>query len=97
MIRSASAEAENENQRATEAVCETHCPPQIASITKMNAKADVSSTLPGRRVRKYTPMSSAIGIVIAMVNVPHGLALSAFTTTSAHTASKITMMLITAI
>ena len=84
------------NQVATDGVCETHCPPQIASITSTKPRAEVSSTLPGRRVRKYTPISSAMGIVIAMVNVPHGLALSAFTTTSAQTASKITMMLITA-
>ena len=47
-------------------------------------------------MRRYTPINSAIGMVIAMVNVPHGLPFSAFTTTSAHTASRITMMLSTA-
>ena len=37
-------------------------------------------------------MSSAIGIVQAIVNKPHGDALSAFTSTSATTASRMTMM-----
>ena len=37
-------------------------------------------------------MSRAIGIVQAIVNNPHGDALSAFTTTSATTASRMTMM-----
>ena len=42
------------------------------------------------------PISTAIGIVIAMVNVPHGLDFRAFTTTSATTPSKITRIAITA-
>ena len=37
-------------------------------------------------------MNRAIGIVIAMENTPHGLSASAPTTTSASTASRITMM-----
>ncbi len=52
--------------------------------------------MPGRIRRRYKPISSAIGIVIAMVNVPHGLFFSAFTTISAHTASKMMMIPITA-
>ena len=37
-------------------------------------------------------MNTAIGIVAAMVNVPHGLPDSAFTTTSATTASRMIMI-----
>ena len=37
-------------------------------------------------------MNSAIGIVIAMLNVPHGEFASALTTTSARTASRMTMI-----
>ena len=38
-------------------------------------------------------MNSAIGMVAAMVKVPQGLPFSAFTTTSATTASRMTMMM----
>ncbi len=37
-------------------------------------------------------MNSAIGMVAAIVKVPHGLPFSAFTTTSATTASRMIMM-----
>ena len=37
-------------------------------------------------------MSTAIGIVAAMVNRPHGLSASALTTTSASTASRMIMI-----
>ena len=37
-------------------------------------------------------MKMAIGMVAAIVNVPHGLPFSAFTTTSATTASRMTMI-----
>ena len=37
-------------------------------------------------------MNTAIGIVAAIVNVPHGLSLSALTTTSATTASRMIMI-----
>ena len=40
-------------------------------------------------------MKSAIGMVAAIVNVPQALPFSAFTTTSATTASRITMMIST--
>ena len=40
----------------------------------------------------YTPINSAIGIVAAMVNSPHGLAVSAFTTTRLRTARMMIMM-----
>ena len=42
-------------------------------------------------------MKNAIGIVIASENVPHGDAASAFTTTSASTASRMIMIENTAI
>ena len=42
-------------------------------------------------------MKNAIGIVIARLNVPHGEFASALTTTSASTASRITMIASTAI
>ncbi len=51
-----------------------------------------SATLPGRSCRIQTPMSSAIGIVAAIVNRPHGLSRSALTTTSASTASRMIMI-----
>ena len=37
-------------------------------------------------------MNIAMGMVAATVNTPHGLSASAFTTTSASTASRMTMM-----
>ena len=40
-------------------------------------------------------MKSAIGIVIEIENTPHGLSESALTTTSASTASRMTMMIST--
>ena len=46
----------------------------------------------GRTPFMYQPISIAIGIVAPTVNVPHGLCRSAFTTTSARTAIRITMM-----
>ena len=39
-----------------------------------------------------TPITNASGIVAAMVNSPHGLSASAFTTTSPNTARMITMI-----
>ena len=51
-----------------------------------------SSTRPGRIQRRYTPISSAIGMVRPIVTTPHGLAASAFTTTSASTAMSTIMM-----
>ena len=39
-----------------------------------------------------SPIATAIGIVAAIVNSPHGLSASAFTTTSPSTASRIVMI-----
>ena len=54
--------------------------------------SETSRTRPGRRKRKYTPISRAIGMVIASEKAPHGDAASALTTTRARTASSITMI-----
>ncbi len=96
MIITAKAGAVKVNHTDQVAWCDTACPPRIASSTSTKPISDTSSTLPGRRKRRYSPMNTAIGIVIAMVNVPQGLALSAFTTISAATPSRMMMMLITA-
>ena len=95
MIAIASPAALNVKYLVTEGVCDAHCPPQIAASTRTNPMADVSSTRPGRRRRKYIPIRNAIGIVIAIVNVPHGLCFNALTTISAQTASRMTRMEIT--
>ncbi len=55
-------------------------------------RIEPSSTLPTRTNRKYPPRNIAIGTVAPTVNTPHGLSASALTTTSASTASKMTMM-----
>ena len=69
----------------------------MLAITRTKPMMEHSSTLPGRQYRRYRPIMIAIGIVAAIVNVPHGLPLSAFTTTSATTASRITMIIRTVI
>src|SRR5262249_29439350 len=67
-----------------------------ASISSTTPTAVASSVLPGRQTFIQNPISTAIGMVQAIVNTPHGLSLSAFTTTRASTASRITMMASTA-
>ena len=67
-------------------------PIQIDASNSTSPITDTSMIRPGRSQRRYTPINSAMGIVIATVNVPHGLIASAFTTTSPNTASKITMI-----
>ena len=57
---------------------------------------EASTTLPGRRNRRYTPSSSAIGRVMEIVKVAQGEALSAFTTTRAMTPRRMMMMASTA-
>ena len=54
--------------------------------------AVASIVRPGRHTFIQKPMSSAIGMVQAMVNIPHGLSRRALTTTSASTASRMIMM-----
>ena len=71
----------------------THPPPTTASSSSTRPMSEASSTFPGRHHRMYAPMSMAMGMVAAMVNVPHGLSAKARTTTRPMTASKITMMM----
>ena len=59
--------------------------------------SETSSTRPGLRNRRYTPMRMAMGMVIASEKEPHGDSASARTTTSASTASSMTMIESTAI
>ena len=54
--------------------------------------AVASSTRPGRTNRIQMPITIAIGIVRPSVTVPHGLARSALTTTSASTAIRMIMI-----
>ena len=54
-----------------------------------NAVTQLTFTFPQR---KPAPITSAIGIVIAMVKTPQGLFASAWTTTSASTASRMIMI-----
>ena len=67
-------------------------PRKIDSSSSTTPTADASATCPGRMTRKYRPISSAIGIVAAIVKRPQGLAVSAFTTTSASTARMMIMI-----
>src|SRR5438874_4781724 len=67
-------------------------PNTIDNSSRMTPIADASPTRPGRSTRMYSPISSAIGMVQAMVNSPQGLAVSALTTTSASTARMMIMI-----
>src|SRR5258708_36113968 len=92
MVAMARAVADIVNQGANVGESATAWPPKMLASTRMNPRAEHSSTLPGRQYRRYTPISNAIGIVAAMVNVRHGLPLRALTTTSATTDNRITMI-----
>src|SRR2546426_1407426 len=64
-------------------------PPATSAPTSSTAPtADASPTRPGRHTFIHHPIRSAIGTVHAIVNSPQGDALSAFTTMSASTASR---------
>jgi hypothetical protein len=52
-----------------------------------------SVILPGRQRYMYMPMKKAIGIVMAIVNMPHGLSLSALTTARPTPASAMIRMM----
>ncbi len=68
----------------------------MANRSRTTPITETSLILPGLRYRRYTPMNSAIGIVMAIEKTPHGLSANALTTTSASTAIRITMMTSTA-
>ena len=72
-------------------------PPATSAISNSSAPTiDASPTLPERQRFIHQPMSSAIGIVQAIVNSPHGEARSALTTINASTASRMIMIASTA-
>src|SRR5436190_98979 len=93
MTQNASVTADNLKIGAIDSECETHWPPKMLSTTRANPITEHSSTLPGLQKRRYSPMNTAIGIVAAIVNAPQGLSLSALTTTSATTASRMIMII----
>ena len=70
----------------------TQPPPMMAAISSTKPMIETSVTFPGRRYRRYTPMNSAIGIVMATENTPHGLSPRALTTTSARIATMMSMI-----
>ena len=72
-------------------------PPTSASNNNSAPMIDASPTFPGRHRFIHHPISSAIGIVQAIVNRPHGDPRKALTTISARTASKMIMIARTAI
>src|SRR4051794_8829878 len=49
----------------------THPPAKVATSVRAAPMIDASITRPGRILYMYRPMNRAIGIVQAMVNVPH--------------------------
>ena len=71
-----------------------NCPPH----TEASSAATPKTLMTARPLplwptpRMPSPIRTAMGIVQAMVKRPHGLSASAFTTTSASTASRITMI-----
>ena len=80
------------NAAAHDGVCDTHWPPTSPNINSTTPITDASATLPGRKLFIHQPISSAIGIVLAIVNRPQGLPRSALTTTSARTARRMIMI-----
>src|SRR5438552_11923412 len=67
-------------------------PRNTPSNTIVTPITEASATLPGRILYIQSPVKSAAGIVAMMVNIPHALSLSAFTTTMPTLANVITMM-----
>ncbi len=70
----------------------TRSPPTSATASSATPTSVASPTLPGRQTFIQNPISTAMGMVHAMVNSPQGLSRSAFTTTRARTASRMIMM-----
>ena len=58
------------NAAAHAAFWGTHWPPTSPSIMRTTPMTVASSTLPGRSTFIHQPISSAIGIVLAIVNSP---------------------------
>jgi len=83
---------EKVNQGLQTGSAATTPPPHSDSIRSEKPMADISRIRPGRRYRPYRPISMAIGRVANIVKLPQGEPASALTTTSASTASRMTMM-----
>ena len=77
---------------ASVALSATNRPPTSAASSSTIPTAVASKVRPGLQTFIQKPISSAIGMVQAMVNMPQGLSRSALTTTSANTASRMIMM-----
>ena len=90
-----------EGQRASRREsARTSGPPITAAIsrtTPTDARARDSDLPPAWLLNIHTPITSAMGIVMPMVNTPHGLLASAFTTTMPSPASVTSRMNSTAI
>src|SRR5204862_8190471 len=65
----------------------TQAPAPTAASSSTATNAVAPRTAPGLSRYDHRPISSAIGIVHRMLNTPHALSLSEFTTTSAIAAS----------
>lgn len=80
------------NRAAPHSVPATQPPPMMAARSRTNPITEISVMRPGRIQRRYTPMKSAIGMVMATENTPHGDSPRALTTTRARMAVMITMI-----
>src|SRR4051812_3865515 len=93
MIHQASVVPLSVSQLSKRVPC-TNCPPQTDASKATTPKTLIVTNhfpaCPPNRIAQ--PMATAIGIVAAIVNNPHGLSASAFTTTSPSTASKTVMI-----
>ena len=69
----------------------SHCPATTQANKPMTPNNDTAFT-PNRPLRRAKPMTIASGIVLAMVNKPHGLCERALTTTNPSTARMMVMM-----
>ena len=80
-------------------LCENQCPPITAAIRKTTPKmlGPVTATLPAWLLNIHKPMMRAMGMVLPMVNTPHGLLARAFTTTMPRPASVTSRIKSTAI
>jgi hypothetical protein len=92
MSQPASALAESVKTGASTGEAATQRPATSARSSSTSPMTDASMVRPGRMTRIQKPISIAMGMVQAMVKTPHGLPRSAFTTTSASTASRMIMM-----